>query len=153
LAATKTFALVGSSILAITLVPVLMSFLVRGRLRSEEENPVSRFFQKLYTPVLDGALRFKAATVALAVLLLVATIPVARSIGSEFMPPLDEGSILYMPVTVPNVGLTEAKRQLQVQDKILKSFPEVDLVLGKVGRAETATDPAPVSMVESIILL
>ncbi|MNS23317.1 Cation efflux system protein CusA [compost metagenome] len=153
LAATKTFALIGSSILAVTLVPVLMTFLVKGRLRSEEENPVSRFFQKLYIPVLDLALRFKAVTVGLAVLLLIATVPVAKSIGSEFMPPLDEGSILYMPVTVPNVSITEAKRQLQVQDKILKGFPEVKLVLGKVGRAETATDPAPVSMVESIILL
>jgi Cu(I)/Ag(I) efflux system membrane protein CusA/SilA len=153
LAATKTFAIVGSAVLAITLVPALMTFLVKGRLRAESENPVSRFFQRLYTPLLDLALRFKAATVALAVALVALTVPVAMSLGSEFMPPLDEGSLLYMPVTVPNVGLTEAKRQLQVQDTILKSFPEVSLVLGKVGRAETATDPAPVSMVETIILL
>ncbi|MFN3431340.1 MAG: efflux RND transporter permease subunit, partial [Candidatus Sericytochromatia bacterium] len=110
-------------------------------------------FQRLYVPVLRLALRFKAATIALAVLLLLVTVPVARSIGSEFMPPLDEGSLLFMPVTVPNVSVTEAKRQLQVQDKVLKSFPEVALVLGKVGRAETATDPAPVSMVETIIIL
>jgi Cu(I)/Ag(I) efflux system membrane protein CusA/SilA len=153
LAATKTFAIVGSAVLAITLVPALMTFLVKGRLRSESENPVSRFFQRLYVPVLGLALRFKAATIALALALLVVTAPLAMSIGHDFMPPLDEGSLLYMPVTVPNVGITEAKRQLQVQDKILKGFPEVSLVLGKVGRAETATDPAPVSMVETIILL
>jgi Cu(I)/Ag(I) efflux system membrane protein CusA/SilA len=153
LAATKSFAMVGAAILSITLVPVLMTLLLRGRLRPEGENPVSRFFQALYLPVLKLALRFKAATVAFALIAALAAVPLAATLGKEFMPPLDEGSLLYMPVTLPNVTVTEAKRQLQIQDRILKGFPEVELVLGKVGRAETATDPAPVSMVETIVLL
>ncbi|MFP5502600.1 MAG: efflux RND transporter permease subunit, partial [Candidatus Sericytochromatia bacterium] len=153
LAATKTFAMVGATLLAVTLVPVLMVMFLRGRFRPESANPLSRFFQAIYEPVLALALRFKKATVALAALILVVTIPFAAGIGKEFMPSLDEGSLLYMPVTVPNVTVTEAKRILQVQDQIIKGFPEVELVLGKVGRAETATDPAPVSMIETIIIL
>ncbi|HEY9722449.1 MAG TPA: CusA/CzcA family heavy metal efflux RND transporter [Oscillatoriaceae cyanobacterium] len=153
LAATKTFAMVAAAVLSITLVPVLMTFLLRGRLRPERENPIARFFQGLYEPVLRLALRFKWPTLALSVLILLLSLPVARSIGTEFMPPLDEGSILYMPITAPNVSITEAKRELQVEDKILASFPEVALVLGKAGRAETATDPAPLNMVETIVLL
>ncbi len=153
LASTKTFAMIGAAVLSITLVPVLMALLLRGKLRPERENPVSRFFQAGYMPVLKLALRFKAATLVLALAVLVATVPLAATIGKEFMPPLDEGSLLYMPVTLPNITVTEAKRQLQIQDKILRGFPEVALVLGKVGRAETPTDPAPVSMVETIITL
>ncbi len=153
LAFTKSLAIAGAAIIAITVVPVLMSFLLRGRVRPEEENPVSRFFIGLYRPVLETALRFKKTTLALVVLSLVATVPVATSIGKEFMPPLDEGSLLFMPTMLPDVNITEAKRIMQVQDKILKTFPEVDTVLGKVGRAETSTDPAPVSMIETIINL
>lgn len=153
LAFTKSFAIAGAAVLAITAVPVLMSFLLRGRIRPEEENPVSRFFIRLYKPVLSTALRFKKTTVALAVVSILACIPVYQSIGSEFMPDLDEGSLLFMPTTLPDVNLTEAKRLMQVQDKILMTFPEVESVLGKVGRAETSTDPAPVSMIETIVNL
>lgn len=153
LAYTKTFALIGSTILSITLVPVLMTFFMRGRLKPESRNPLSRILIWLYAPVLRLALRFKKSTLIVNVLVLLATIPVILSIGKEFMPALDEGSLLFMPVTLPNVTVTEAKRILQVQDKIIKNLPEVAYVLGKVGRAETATDPAPVSMIETIILL
>lgn len=153
LAFTKSFAMAGAAILSITLVPVLMSFLLKGRLRPESENPVSRFFIFLYRPVLSLALRFKKITIGLAVLSLALTVPLAASIGKEFMPPLDEGTLLFMPTMLPDVNITEAKRILQVQDKVLKGFPEVESVLGKVGRAETSTDPAPVSMVETIVNL
>ncbi|MNX63218.1 Cation efflux system protein CusA [compost metagenome] len=153
LAFTKTFAIAGAAVIAITVVPVLMSFLLRGRVRPEEENPVSRFFIALYKPVLTTALRFKKTTVGLAVASVVLSVPLAKSIGNEFMPPLDEGSLLFMPTTLPDVNITEAKRIMQVQDKILRAFPEVESVLGKVGRAETSTDPAPVSMIETIINL
>ncbi|HEY9854414.1 MAG TPA: CusA/CzcA family heavy metal efflux RND transporter [Stenomitos sp.] len=153
LAATKSFSMAGAALLSITLVPVLMAFMLKGRLRPESENPVSRFFIALYKPVLELALRFKKATIALAVLALAATVPLASTIGKEFMPPLDEGSLLFMPTMLPDINITEAKRIVQVQDKILKGFPEVESVLGKVGRAETSTDPAPVSMIETIINL
>lgn len=153
LAYTKTFALMGSTILAITLVPVLMTFFMKGRLKPESRNPLSLFLIWLYTPVLKFALRFKKSTLLVNLVVLLATIPVAMNIGKEFMPALDEGSLLFMPVTLPNVTITEAKRILQVQDRIIKSLPEVEFVLGKVGRAETATDPAPISMIETIILL
>jgi len=153
LAFTKSFAIAAAAVLAITVVPVLMSFLLRGKIRSEEENPVSRFFIRLYKPALTTALRFKKTTVGLAVVSILACIPVYQSIGSEFMPDLDEGSLLFMPTTLPDVNITEAKRIMQVQDKILMTFPEVESVLGKVGRAETSTDPAPVSMIETIINL
>jgi len=153
LAFTKSFAIAGAAILAITAVPVMMSYLLRGKIRAEEENPVSRFFIRLYKPVLSTALRFKKMTVGLAVISVLACIPVYQSIGSEFMPDLDEGSLLFMPTTLPDVNITEAKRIMQVQDKILMTFPEVESVLGKVGRAETSTDPAPVSMIETIINL
>ncbi len=153
LAWTKTFALGASAIISITLVPMLMTMLMRGKFRPEKKNPVSRFFRRLYEPVLTKALHYRKTTLALNVLALLITIPMAMHMGSEFMPPLDEGSLLFMPVTLPNVSITEAKRIMQVQDKIIASFPEVQQVLGKVGRAETSTDPAPTSMIESIILL
>ncbi len=153
LAFTKTFAIAGSALITITLVPVLMIFLMRGKFRKEENNPITKFFEKLYKPVLKLALRFKKTTITINVAALLITIPLIMNTGSEFMPPLDEGSLLFMPTTFPNVSITEAKRIMQVQDKIIKSLPEVEQVLGKVGRADTPTDPAPVSMIETIIIL
>ena len=153
LAFTKTFSMMGSAMIAITLVPVLMYYLMRGKMPPESSNPVSSFFIRLYSPVIRWVLKYKKITIALNVVALAIAIPMFMSIGSEFMPPLDEGSLLYMPVTLPNVSITEAKRLIQVQDRIIKSVPEVEHVLGKVGRAETSTDPAPVSMFESIIIL
>jgi Cu(I)/Ag(I) efflux system membrane protein CusA/SilA len=153
LAFTKTFSMMGSAIIAITLVPVLMYFFMRGKMPPESANPVSTFFIKLYSPVIRWVLVWKKTTIALNILALAIAIPMFMKLGSEFMPPLDEGSLLYMPVTLPNVSITEAKRIIQVQDTIIKSVPEVEHVLGKVGRAETSTDPAPVSMFESIIIL
>ena len=153
LAYTKTFAMLGASILAITLVPVMMTFFLRGRLRAESENPVNRFFTRLYEPFLKWSLRNRKVMLGLNVAALVIAIPMMMSLGKEFMPPLDEGSLLYMPITMPSVNITEAKRLIQVQDAIIAEHPAVKYVLGKVGRAETATDPAPVSMFETIIEL
>lgn len=153
LAFTKTFSMMGSAFIAITLVPVLMYFLMRGKMPPESANPVSTFFIKVYSPIIRWVLKWKKTTIALNVVALLIAIPMFMSIGSEFMPPLDEGSLLYMPVTLPNVSINEAKRLIQVQDTVIKSVPEVEHVLGKVGRAETSTDPAPVSMFESIIIL
>ena len=153
LAFTKTFSIIGSAIIAITLVPVLMYLLMRGKMPPESSNRVSTFFIRLYSPVIRKALTWKKTTIALNLIALLVAIPLFMNLGSEFMPPLDEGSLLYMPVTLPNVSITEAKRIIQIQDKIIKSVPEVEQVLGKVGRAETSTDPAPVSMFESIIIL
>jgi copper/silver efflux system protein len=153
LAFTKTFAMLGASLLAITLVPVLMTFFLRGRMRPESENPVNRFFTRAYEPFLKWSLHKRKLMLTLNVAALVIAIPMMVSLGREFMPPLDEGSLLYMPITLPNVNITEAKRLLQVQDAILAEHPAVKYVLGKVGRAETATDPAPISMFETIVEL
>jgi Cu(I)/Ag(I) efflux system membrane protein CusA/SilA len=153
LAFTKTFAIAGAALITVTLVPVLMVFLMRGKFRGEEKNPVTKFANRLYAPVLKLALKYKKTTLAINVMALLITIPLIMRTGSEFMPPLDEGSLLFMPTTFPNVSITEAKRIMQVQDKIIKSLPEVEQVLGKVGRADTPTDPAPVSMIETIIIL
>jgi copper/silver efflux system protein len=153
LAYTKTFAMIGASVLAITLVPVLMTFFMRGRMRPESENPVSRFFTRLYEPLLRWSLRRWRTMLALNVIALLIAVPLMMSLGREFMPPLDEGTLLYMPVTLPAISITEARRIIQVQDKIIAAHPAVAYVLGKVGRAETATDPAPVSMFETIIEL
>lgn len=153
LAFTKTFAMVGSSILAVTLVPVLCTFLIRGKLHREENNPVMKALTKVYRPVLSWALEHRVKTISVAAVLFVVALFLATRIGKEFMPPLDEGSLLFMPVTLPNVSIHEAKRLVTLQDRIIKETPEVDYVLGKVGRAETATDPSPVSMFETIILL
>ena len=153
LAFTKTFSMMGSALIAITLVPVLMYFFMRGRMPPESANPVSTFFIRLYSPVIRWVLAWKKTVIALNILALLIAVPLFMKLGSEFMPPLDEGSLLYMPVTLPNVSITEAKRIIQVQDSIIKGLPEVEHVLGKVGRAETSTDPAPVSMFESIIIL
>jgi Cu(I)/Ag(I) efflux system membrane protein CusA/SilA len=153
LAFTKTFALAGSAIITITLVPMLMTLFMRGKFYPEEKNPVSKFFRKLYEPVLNLALKYRKTTLAINILALVITIPLILNRGSEFMPSLDEGSLLFMPTTLPNVSITEAKRIMQLQDKIIRSIPEVAHVLGKVGRADTPTDPAPMNMIETIIIL
>jgi len=153
LAFTKTFAIAGSALITITLVPMLMTLFMKGKFFKEEQNPVSRFFSKIYDPILRLALKYRKTTLGINVIALLITIPLIMNTGSEFMPPLDEGSLLFMPTMLPNVSITEAKRVLQVQDAIIKSIPEVESVLGKVGRAETPTDPAPVSMIETIIIL
>ncbi len=153
LAFTKTFSMMGSAMIAITLVPVLMYYFMRGKMRPESANPVSTFFIRLYSPVIRWVLHWKKTTIGLNLVALAEAVPLFMNLGSEFMPPLDEGSLLYMPVTLPNVSITEAKRLIEVQDKIIMGVPEVEHVLGKVGRAETSTDPAPVSMFESIIIL
>ncbi|MEP7220652.1 MAG: efflux RND transporter permease subunit, partial [Bacteroidota bacterium] len=153
LAWTKTFVIASSAIAGITLVPMLMTLLMRGKFRPENRNPVMRFFHRLYEPVLSWCLRWRKTTIALNLLALVATIPLILSTGSEFMPSLDEGSILFMPILLPNASMAEVNRVMKVQDSIIARYPEVDHVLGKAGRAETATDNAPVSMIETIILL
>ena len=153
LAFTKTFVMLGSSIVVISLIPILMTFLMRGKFRLEKDNPITNFFNRLYEPVIYFALKYRKTVIAINVLALLITIPMIMKTGSEFMPPLDEGSILFMPVTLPNASITEVNRILQAQDKIIKSVPEVEHVLGKTGRAETATDNAPLSMIETIVLL
>lgn len=153
LAFTKTFAIAGSALITVTLVPMLMTLFMRGKFYKEEKNPVTRFFNRLYDPVLRLALKYRKTTLAINVIALLISIPIIMNTGSEFMPPLDEGSLLFMPTMLPNISITEAKRIVQVQDAIIKSVPEVLSVLGKVGRAETPTDPAPVSMLETIIIL
>ncbi|MBV6441463.1 MAG: efflux RND transporter permease subunit [Haliscomenobacteraceae bacterium CHB4] len=150
---TKTFAMVGSAFVVVFLVPVLMVILLKGKVRSESRHPVSRFFKWLYSPVIILCLKWKKTTIALSLMLVLGSIPLILNLGTEFMPPLDEGSILFMPVTLPSVSNSEIKRIMQVQDKIIKDFPEVENVLGKAGRANTATDNAPMSMIETIILL
>lgn len=153
LAYTKTFAMLFSSFLAVTLTPVLMTLLIRGKIRPEERNPVSRFFHWIYEPVAAFALRFKMLVIIAAVIVLVLTyIPYSR-LGSEFMPPLYEGTLFYMPVTAPAASISVVADLLQLQDKILKRIPEVQTVFGKAGRAETATDPAPLEMFETVINL
>lgn len=153
LAFTKTFSLLGSAIVSITLVPVLMMLTMRGRFQREEKNPVSRVFIRLYMPVIKWALKYRKTAIGLNIFALVLSIPLALGLGSEFMPPLDEGSLLFMPTMLPSISMHEATRIMKVQDAIIKAHPEVKHVLGKVGKAETSTDPAPVSMIETIILL
>jgi copper/silver efflux system protein len=153
LAFTKTFVMIGSAMVVITLIPVLMTLLMRGKFRRENENPITRFFNRLYEPVIHWVLKHRKTTIIINLVALLITVPMILNTGSEFMPPLDEGSILFMPVTLPNASITEVNRIMQVQDQIIKSIPEVDLVLGKAGRAETATDNAPLSMIETIITL
>ncbi len=150
---TKTFAMIGSGLVAIILVPVLMVILLKGNIRPESKHPVSRFFSWMYSPVIRWCLKWKKLTLALALALVLGSIPLVLNLGTEFMPPLDEGSLLFMPVTLPDISNNEVKRLLQVQDKIIKSIPEVDNVLGKAGRANTATDNSPISMIETIIIL
>jgi Cu(I)/Ag(I) efflux system membrane protein CusA/SilA len=153
LAFTKTYAMAGAALLAITLIPVLMGLLLRGRIPSEEHNKLNIWLRRVHTPWLERAVRHRNITLLLALLVLAATVWPVMHTGSEFMPPLDEGDILYMPTTYPGISITKAKELLQQTDKILKTFPEVLSVFGKAGRADTATDPAPLSMLETTIRL
>ena len=173
LAFTKNFSMAFAAILAITLMPALITLVTRvepfsfrprllsallnavwvGKIQPEEKHPLSRFMIALYLPVVNVVLRFKWAVLALAVLTVALTVPIYLQLGSEFMPPLNEGSILFMPTSVPGMSITEASRILQTQDKILSQFPEVESVFGKIGRSSTPTDPAPLSMVETTVLL
>ncbi len=153
LAFTKTFIMIVDALLVITLAPVLISFFMKGRFRPETKNPVNRILEKVYEPVIRACIKWRKTTIAVNIIALAISIPLVLSLGREFMPPLDEGSILFMPVTLPDVSNSEAKRILQVQDKLIKSVPEVMNVLGKAGRANTATDNSPISMIETIILL
>ena len=150
---TKTFSMIGAAILAITVAPMLTRTLLKCRLVPESRNPVSNFFISIYKPVARLCLKWRKTVLLFCALLIAGSVPLVINLGTEFMPPLDEGSLLMMPVTLPDVSNAEAKRILQLQDKIIKSFPEVNNVLGKAGRAYTATDNAPVSMIETIIIL
>ncbi len=151
LAYTKTFVMGASALLSVTLIPVAMGLLVRGRIRPEHENPINRTLARAYRPVLDFALRRRGWILAGAVAVLAVTAIPWKRLGSEFMPPLREGTVMFMPTTLPGVSITEARRIMYVQDSILTTFPEVASVFGKVGRARTATDPAPLSMIETVI--
>jgi Cu(I)/Ag(I) efflux system membrane protein CusA/SilA len=174
LAFTKNFAMAIAAVLAITLVPAtvgvlfgrtrpfsfrprwlanIVSAFAIGKIHKEANHPISRPLMKLYHPVCEFALEHRWKTIAVAIIAMVLTVPVFFKLGSEFMPPLDEGTLLYMPTTLPGMSVTEASRLLQIQDKILKSFPEVDHVFGKAGRVESATDPAPYSMMETVVVL
>ncbi len=153
LAFTKTYAMAASAILAITLVPVLMGIFIRGKILPEAKNPVNRVLHGIHSPSLAFAIRWKYYVLTAALALVLASAYPISKLGSEFMPPLDEGDILYMPTTYPGISITKVKELLQQTDKILKTFPEVETVFGKVGRADTATDPAPLSMLETTIRL
>ncbi len=173
LAFTKNFSMAISAVLAITLDPAMRllfthatsfdfrpRFLARianavlvGKIHPEESHPISRVLIKLYRPVVDLAVRFRWVVIGAALATVVLTVPVFKRLGSEFMPPLNEGTLLYMPTTLPGISLAEAQRLLEIQDRTLKTFPEVERVFGKAGRAETSTDPAPLSMVETTVLL
>ncbi|MBL8449856.1 MAG: efflux RND transporter permease subunit [Dechloromonas sp.] len=153
LAWTKTFAMAAAAFLSVTLVPVLMLVFIRGHIKPEAENPVNRVLISLYRPVIAAVMRAKLATVALAVVALAVTVYPASRLGSEFMPTLNEGTLFYMPTTLPALSVTKAAELLQTQNKIIKSFPEVASVYGKAGRAQTATDPAPLEMFETVINL
>jgi Cu(I)/Ag(I) efflux system membrane protein CusA/SilA len=153
LAYTKTFAMLFSSFLAITLTPVLMTLFIRGKIRSEEENPVSRILHRIYEPVAELALRYKKTVIVAAIVIMIVTVWPFVKLGTEFMPPLYEGTLFYMPVTVPPPSVSVVSRLLQLQDKLLMRIPEVAQVFGKAGRAETATDPAPMEMFETVVNL
>ena len=154
LAYTKSFAIAFSSVLAITVVPVLMVLFIRGqRLRPEEDNPISRFFQAIYLPVIRWCLRHRALTIAANVIFLLLTIPLLLKIGSQFMPPLYEGSTLYMPTALPGISISSAVNLMQKQDQIIRTFPEVESVFGSVGRSDSATDNAPLDMYDTTVML
>jgi Cu(I)/Ag(I) efflux system membrane protein CusA/SilA len=153
LAWTKSFILIVDAFLAISLTPVLISFLLKGKLRPENKNPINRKLETIYTPILIFCLKWRKTVLGINVIALLIGVLMFTRLGSEFMPPLDEGSVLFMPVTLPDVSNSEVKRILQVQDKLIKSIPEVVHVLGKAGRANTATDNSPISMIETIVLL
>ena len=153
LAFTKTFAMAGAALLSVTLVPVLMLLFVRGRIIPEHKNPVNRFLIWIYRPIIHIVLRWKVTTIVVALVVLGVSILPARQLGSEFMPRLNEGTLLYMPASLPGMSITKAAELMQVQDRIIKSFPEVASVFGKAGRAATATDPAPIEMFETVVNL
>jgi len=153
LAYTKTFAMAAAAVIAVTITPILMGLFIRGKIHPEDKLVVSRILVRLYKPVLHWALRHRRLVVVLAGIVLVLTWFPYQKLGSEFMPPLNEGDILYMPTSIPGISETEAKRVLQTQDNLFKTFPEVDVVFGKIGRAQTATDPAPMTMVETAVSL
>jgi copper/silver efflux system protein len=153
LAYTKTFIMIVDALLVVTLAPVLISFFMKGKFKDEHSNPVNRILEKVYEPIIRWCIKWRKTTIGINIAALVISIPLIISLGSEFMPPLDEQSILFMPVTLPDISNAEAKRILQVQDKLIHSVPEVDKVLGKAGRASTATDNSPISMIETIIML
>jgi len=153
LAYTKTFSMAGAALLAITLVPVLMLIFIRGKIMPEQKNPVNRFLIWVYHPVIEAVMRRKKTTIAIAIAAMLLTIYPASKLGSEFMPSLNEGTLLYMPSSLPGMSVTKAAELLQSQDKIIKTFPEVESVFGKAGRALTATDPAPLEMFETVINL
>ena len=153
LAFTKTYSMAAAAILSITLVPVLMGYFLRGKIVAESANPLSRMMRAIHAPILSLLMRFRGLTILCAIVLLGATAYPYSQLGSEFMPPLEEGDILYMPTTLPGISITKAKELLQQTDRILATFPQVASVFGKVGRADTATDPAPLSMIETIVRL
>jgi Cu(I)/Ag(I) efflux system membrane protein CusA/SilA len=153
LAFTKTYAMAGAAILAVTIVPILIGYFVRGKMRKEEDNPITKFLVKLYHPIVDFVMKKRWWVMAAALLVVLVTYIPFSKLGSEFMPPLYEGDLLYMPTTLPGISITKAREILQQTDKIIKSFPEVESVFGKIGRAETATDPAPLTMIETTIRL
>ncbi len=153
LAFTKTFSMFFASLLSITVAPALMLLLIRGRITAEAKNPINRFLIAVYRPVFRFAYRWRKATLGVSLLALALTIPVFRTLGNEFMPPLYEGTLLFMPASLPGLSITSAQALLQKQDKILKSFPEVESVFGKAGSSESATDPAPMEMMETLVAL
>lgn len=153
IAYTKTFIMIVDALLVLTLGPVLISFFMKGKFKPDSVNPVNRFLERIYEPIIEWVLEWRKTTLAINILALLITIPVLKNMGSEFMPTLDEQSILFMPVTLPDVSNDEIRRILQVQDKIIKQVPEVDKVLGKAGRASTSTDNSPLSMIETMIML
>ena len=153
LAYTKTFIMIVDALLVVTLAPVLISFFMKGEFKGEGTNPINRFLERVYEPIIRWCMKWRKTTIGINLAALAISVPLIISLGSEFMPPLDEQSILFMPVTLPDISNAEAKRILQVQDKIIHSVPEVDKVLGKAGRASTATDNSPISMIETIIML
>jgi Cu(I)/Ag(I) efflux system membrane protein CusA/SilA len=153
LAFTKTYSMAAAAILTVTIVPILLGYFVRGKMRREEDNPITKFLAKLYHPVVDFVLKRRWWIITAAILIILATYFPFNKLGSEFMPPLYEGDLLYMPTTLPGISITKAREILQQTDKIIKTFPEVESVFGKVGRADTPTDPAPLSMIETTIQL
>jgi Cu(I)/Ag(I) efflux system membrane protein CusA/SilA len=153
LAFTKTFVMLAAALLSITFAPAMRDLLIRGRIAPESEHPLSRLIIRLYKPFVFVALRAPRSTVLIGLLAILSAVPLAAQLGREFMPPLNEGDLLSMPTTLPNLAIEEAKRQLQLQDRLLRAFPEVLSVFGKAGRADTATDPAPLTMLETTVRL
>ena len=153
LAFTKTYAMAGAAILAVTIVPILIGYLVRGKMRKEEQNPITKILVRIYHPIVDFVMNRRWWVMGAALIIVLVTVIPFSKLGSEFMPPLYEGDLLYMPTTLPGISITKAREILQQTDKIIKTFPEVESVFGKIGRAETATDPAPLTMIETTIRL